>query len=64
VYSANLLGPNATSTKVQFAVIVATRGGVTAVIVAVDPADIKNSPHGMPEAQSFDYMCSEFRWGT
>jgi len=64
VYSANLLGPNATSTKVQFAVIVASRGGVTVVIVAVDPADIKNSPHGMPEAQSFDYMCSEFRWGT
>jgi len=64
VYSANLLGPNATSTKVQFAVIVASRGGVTVVIVAVDPADLKNSPHGMPEAQSFDYMCSEFRWGT
>ena len=64
VYSANLIGSNSTSQKVQFAVIVASRGGVTVVIFAVDPADIKNSPHGMPEAQSFDYLCSEFRWGA
>lgn len=64
VYSANLIGSNSTSSKVQFAVIVATRAGVTVVIFAVDPADIKNSPHGMPEAQSFDYMCSEFRWSS
>jgi hypothetical protein len=64
VYSANLIGSNSTASKVQFAVIVATRGGVTVVIFAVDPADIKNSPHGMPEAQSLDYMCSEFRWGA
>ena len=64
VYSANLVGSNSTSAKVRFAVIVATRGGVTVVVFAADPADPKNSPHGMPEAQSFDYMCSEFRWGT
>jgi hypothetical protein len=64
VYSANLIGSNSTSSKVQFAVIVATHGGVTVVIFAAGPADIKNSPHGMPEAQSFDYMCSEFRWGS
>jgi hypothetical protein len=64
VYSANLLGSNSTSAKVRFAVIVATRGGVTVVIFAADPADPKNSPHGMPEAQSFDYMCSEFRWAV
>ena len=64
VYSANLIGSNSTSSKVQFAVVVASRGGVTVVIFAADPADIKNSPHGMPEAQSFDYMCSEFRWGS
>jgi len=64
VYSANLIGSNSTASKVQFAVIVASRGGVTVVIFAVDPADVKNSPHGMPEAQSFDYMCSEFRWGS
>jgi hypothetical protein len=64
VYSANLIGSNSTSSKVQFAVIVATRAGVTVAIFTVDPADIKNSPHGMPEAQSFDYMCSEFRWSS
>ena len=64
MYSANLLGSNSTSAQVRFAVIIATRGGVTVVIFAADPADPKNSPHGIPEAQSFDYMCSEFRWAT
>ena len=63
VYSANLIGANSTSAKVRFAVIVATHGGVTVVIFAADPADPKNSPHGMPEAMDFDYLCSEFRWG-
>jgi hypothetical protein len=63
IYSANLIGANSTTTKVQFAVIGATRGGVTVVILAVDPADLKGSPHGIPEAQDFDYLCAEFRWG-
>lgn len=62
VYSANRIGTNSTSAKVRFAVIVATRGGVTVVIFAADPADPTNSPHGMPEAQEFDYLCTEFRW--
>jgi hypothetical protein len=62
VYSANLIGTNSTAAQVRFAVIVATRGGVTVVVFAAGPADTKNSPHGMPEGQSFDYMCSEFRW--
>lgn len=62
VYSANLIGTNSTSAQVRFAVIVATRGGVTVVIFAADPADPKNSPHGIREGQSFDYICSEFRW--
>jgi hypothetical protein len=64
VYSANLIGAGSTSAKVRFAVIVATRGGVTVVIFAADPADLKSSPHGMPEALDFDYLCSEFRWGA
>jgi len=62
VYSANLVGANSTATKVRFAVIVATRGGVTVVVFAADPADLKNSPNGMPEGQEFDYLCTEFRW--
>jgi len=62
IYSANLIGANSTTTKVQFAVIGATRGGVTVVILAVDPADLKGSPHGIPEAQDFDYLCAELRW--
>jgi hypothetical protein len=64
VYSANLIGAGSTAAKVRFAVIVATHAGVTVVIFAADPADPKNAPHGMPEAQDFDYLCSEFRWGT
>jgi len=62
VYSANLIGTNSTSAQVRFAVIVASHGGVTVVFFAADPADPKNSPNGIPEGQSFDYMCSEFRW--
>jgi hypothetical protein len=62
VYSANLIGTNSTSAQVRFAVIAAVRGGVTVVFFAVDPTDPKNSPNGIPEGQSFDYMCSEFRW--
>jgi hypothetical protein len=62
VYSANLIGANATSTAVRFAVIVATKGDVTIVMFAVDPADPKNSPNGMPEGQLFDYVCTEFVW--
>jgi hypothetical protein len=62
VYSANLIGTNSTSAQVRFAVIVAARAGVTVVFFGADPADPKNSPNGIPEGQSFDYMCSEFRW--
>ncbi len=62
VYSANLIGTNSTSAQVRFAVIAATHGGVTVVFFAADPADLKNAPNGIPEGQSFDYMCSEFRW--
>jgi len=63
VYSANLVGSSQTATKVRFAVIAATKGGVTVVVFAVDPADPKNSPNGMPEGQEFDYLCTEFVWG-
>ncbi|HEY0830452.1 MAG TPA: zinc ribbon domain-containing protein [Candidatus Dormibacteraeota bacterium] len=62
VYSANLIGTNSTSVQVRLAVIVAARSGVTIVFFAADPADPKNSPNGISEGQSFDYMCAEFRW--
>jgi hypothetical protein len=62
VYSANVLGSNATAIKARFAVIAATRNGVSVVIFAVDPADTKGYANGMPEGQSFDYLCQEFRW--
>lgn len=63
VYSANLVGTSQTATKVRFAVIVASRHGVTVVVFAVNPSDPKNSPNGMPEGQDFDYLCTEFVWG-
>jgi hypothetical protein len=63
VYAADLVGASQTTTKVRFAVIAATRGNVTVVVFAVGPADPKNSPHGMPEGQEFDYLCTEFIWG-
>jgi hypothetical protein len=63
VYSANFVGTSQTATKVRFAVIVATQRGVTIVVLAVDPADPKNSPNGMPEGQEFDYLCTEIVWG-
>jgi hypothetical protein len=62
VYSANLIGTNSNSAQVRFAVIAAAHGGVTVVVFAADPADPKNAPNGIPEGQSFDYICSEFRW--
>jgi hypothetical protein len=63
IYSANLVGSNTTATKVRFAVVAATRNGVTVVMFAVDPADTKDFASGMPEGQLFDYMCTVFRWG-
>jgi hypothetical protein len=62
IYSANVIGANATATPARFAVIAASRGGVSVVIFAVDPADTKNYPNGIPEGQEFDYVCQEFRW--
>jgi hypothetical protein len=62
VYSASIVNASQTATKVRFAVIAASRGGVTVVVFAVDPADPKDSPNGMPEGQAFDYLCTEFVW--
>jgi hypothetical protein len=47
----------------MFVVIAATRAGVSVVLFAVNPADLKSYPNGMPEGQEFDYLCQEFRWG-
>ena len=62
VYSANLINGSQAAIKVRFAVIAATRGDVTVIVFAVDPADTKSSPNGMPEGQAFDYLCTEFSW--
>lgn len=64
VYSANLIGANSKAAAVRFVVITATRGSVTVVVFAVDPADPAHYAHGMAEGVLFDYMCTVFRWGS
>jgi hypothetical protein len=64
VYSASFVGSSQTAAKVRFAVIVASQRNVTIAIFALDPADVKNFPNGMPEGQAFDYLCTELVWGS
>jgi hypothetical protein len=64
VYSANLVGSNATATKVRFVIIAATRNGVTVVIFGANTADLKNYPNGIPEGEQFDALCQQFQWGS
>lgn len=64
VYSANLIGSNSKAAAVRFVVITATKGSITVVVFAVDPADPAHFAHGMPEGELFDYMCTVFRWGS
>jgi hypothetical protein len=63
VYSANLINGSSAAVNVRLAIIAATHNGVTVVIFAVNPADTKNSPSGLPEGAEFDYLCTEFVWG-
>ena len=60
----DLIGANSKATKIRFAVIAATRGGVTVTVFALDPADTARFANGMPEGYVFDYMCSQFRWSS
>ena len=64
VFGANQLGANSTAVKVRFVVIAATRGNVTIVLFAVNPADVGHYANGIPEGQVFDYMCRQIRWGS
>jgi zinc ribbon protein len=64
IYSANFIDSNSNAIKVRFAVIAATKNGVTVLMFAINPADTKNFPSGIPEGQRFDYMCAEFRWAS
>jgi hypothetical protein len=63
IYSANFVDSNASAVKVRFAVIAASKDGVTVLLFAINQADTQDFPSGMPEGQKFDYMCTEFRWG-
>lgn len=64
IYSANLIGANSKAAVVRFAVIAATKGNVSVVVFAVDPADPSHFANGMAEGYLFDYMCTQFRWGS
>jgi hypothetical protein len=63
IYAANYIASNGSAVKVRFAVIAATKNGVTVVLFALNEADTKDFASGIPEGQKFDYMCTEFRWG-
>lgn len=64
IYSANYITSNAKAIKVRFAVIAAAKNGVTVVMFALNQADTKDFPSGIPEGQKFDYMAQTFRWGS
>jgi hypothetical protein len=64
IYSANFIGSNSSAIKVRFAMIAASKNGVTVVMFAIDPADTKDFPSGIPEGQEFDYMCTTFQWAA
>ena len=64
IYSANFINSNASAVKVRFAVIAASKNGVTVLMFALNQADTQNFPSGIPEGQKFDYMCTTFRWGS
>lgn len=63
IYSANFITSNASAVKVRFAVIAAAKNGVTVLMFALNQADTKHFPSGIPEGQKFDYMATTFRWG-
>lgn len=64
IYSANFITSNANAVKVRFAVIAATKNGVTVLMFALNQADTQDFASGIPEGQKFDYMATTFRWGS
>jgi hypothetical protein len=64
IFAASTVTSNSKAVKVRFAVIVAAKNGVTVVMFALDPEDTANFVSGIPEGHLFDYMCTEFRWGS
>ena len=64
IFSANFVDSNGSAVKVRFAVIAATKGGVTVLLFGINEADTKDFASGIPEGQKFDYMCTEFRWAS
>jgi hypothetical protein len=64
IYAASMVNSNSKAVKIRFAVIVAAKNGVAVVMFALNAEDTANFASGMPEGQLFDYMCTEFRWGS
>jgi hypothetical protein len=62
IYSAQVGPSGGQAENVRIAVVAANRRGLSVVALGVDPADIKGSPNGIPEANSFDYVLAEFTW--
>jgi hypothetical protein len=62
IYSAQVAPAGGQAENVRIAVVAANRGGLSVIAFGVDPADVKGSPNGIPEASSFDYVLAEFTW--
>jgi hypothetical protein len=62
VYSADLAPAGGQALKVRIAVLAASKGALSVTVMGIDPADPEHSPNGIPEADDFDYVLSEFSW--
>jgi hypothetical protein len=62
VYSADLAPAGGQAQRVRIAALAASRGGLSVTVLGIDPADPKNSPNGIPEADDFDFVLSQFTW--
>jgi hypothetical protein len=62
VFSAQLAPSGGQAQNVRIAVVVATRGNLSVIAMGIDPADVKGSPNGIPEAGPFDFVLAEFQW--
>ena len=62
VYSADLAPAGGQAQRVRIAALAATKGSLSVTVLGIDPADPKNSPNGIPEADEFDFVLSEFTW--
>ena len=62
IYAGVQAGAGTAATRRRLAVVAVQRGGVEAVMSAVEPENTNWQPSGIGEAQALDLLLSEFRW--